>query len=628
MEGAGMLDRESKIPNASHFISVTWQWNHILGRSVPPVLFILMSIMFGTAAWSQTPAHFNGLLTTSTDYTCAGTVPCATWPMPPIPAPGGSYVDPTWGTTTYRLAVPSANTSGRAVSTYSRVQAWNSNDTRMFLTEATPQGYLDLYDVTTTPPTPINRILTDVGIINSASLDALWAYTDPNRVYYIPGTSSGAGHSLELRYVDVSACTPSNCTLTSHLVHTFSCMSDANTGDIPAGTVGNKIETGSGGQGGMFDKTDRYFSFTCDKVDGAGRHEIDFIRYDRQTDTVTTQIPWYHLCPGKVATGCAVWSKTGLRHNLIRMNQHPDSRFITVIWQCGARDANWSRGCGTEVFDPSYNFLGVASPYNGHQDVGYDVRGVPVLVGVGTQRLDVRDERAIEITDLTKLSATGVSYKRILLPCSYSRQTGCDSGVFLGAKSGASHISMTGSWGSLPGYGLFSTMMLAGPYRGNAPDYPPGTILGTAVSSPGDVTVTPGNMGQIGVGVVSTIDTGKDMKSVTWSNVTPSTATATFAKPHASNAPLQCLSCGDTGFGAMENFAIKIDANAPDNSPAVFYRIGRTMAIRDNDYNAEPHTAVNRDFTQITWGSTWNEDPTNSLYPVYGFWTKLSSPTH
>jgi hypothetical protein len=50
------------------------------------------------------------------------------------------------------------------------------------------------------------------------------------------------------------------------------------------------------------------------------------------------------------------------------------------------------------------------------------------------------------------------------------------------------------------------------------------------------------------------------------------------------------------------------------------------MAIRDNEYNAEPHTAVNRDFTQIVWGSTWNTDPTSSLFPVYGFWTSLKPP--
>ena len=121
------------------------------------------------------------------------------------------------------------------------------------------------------------------------------------------------------------------------------------------------------------------------------------------------------------------------------------------------------------------------------------------------------------------------------------------------------------------------------------------------------------------------MDTGANMESVTWTAVTPTTATATFQKAHAGTAAVNCLSCGETGFGAMENFAVKIDTTAPDNSNAVFWRIGRTMAIRDNEYNAEPHSAVNRDFSQILWASTWNVDP-GSSGPVYGLWTKLSSP--
>jgi hypothetical protein len=494
----------------------------------------------------------------------------------------------------------------------------------MFMTDLTGDS-LDLYDATTTPPTPINRITTDLGTYvypDSFDSDALWgnAAADKNLIFF--QGSSGSPYGLSLMYVDVSACTPSNCQLHANIVHTFSCTTDSNTNDLPAGTLGNKIETGSGGQGGMFDKTDRYFSFTCDKADGNGRHEIDFIRYDRQSDTVTTQEKWYNVCPGQTPSGCAVWSKTGLRHNLIRMNQHPDSRFITVIWQCGARDATWMRGCGTEVFDPSYNFLGLASPYDGHQDVGFDVNGVPVLVGVGTQRLDLMDERAIEITNLTTLSTTGPTYKRILLPCSYSRQPTCTS-TYLGDKAGASHVSMT-AW-DLPGYALFSTMMMAGPYRGTAPDYPLGTTLGTAISGPGIVTVTPASMSQIAPGIVSTVGTGTGMESVTWTSVTPSSATAAFTKVHAATDVVKCLSCGDTGFGAMENFAVKIDTTVPDNSTAQFWRIGRTMAIRDNNYDAEPHSTVNRDFTQITWGSTWNVDPATST-SINGYWTRLLSP--
>ena len=569
----------------------------------------------------EAPPQFANLPTTEDDHTCAGNANCPSWPMPPMPAPGGSFTDPEYGTTIWRLATPPAVTDGEVMSTYSRVQAWSSDNHWMFGTSS--QGYAVLYDATTTPPTPINVITPDVGLMLPVSLDVLWSNTDPHRLYYVPNRSSG--HGLELRYVDISQCNRDNCNLTSTLVHTFACTSDAVGGDIAAGLPGNQIETGSGAQGGMFDKTDRYFSFSCDLVDGTGRHEIDFVRYDREKDKVTHQDKWYRVCPGQVPTGCGTWTTTGLRRNLFRMNQHPDSRFITVIWQGGARDANWTRGLGVEAFDPDYNYLGVVLPYNGHQDNGYDINGIPVFVGMGSYRNDLSDERAISVTDLTQVAADRQTYKRFLLPCSYSRQPTC-SGTSLSGKHGASHISMT-AWNA-PGLGEVSTMIMAGPGFGSTPpQYPPGTTLGTDVQA-GTATVTLASMAQIAPGVVSTIDTKTNMESVTWTATTATTATAVFTKPHTAAAAVSCLSCGDTGFAAMENFAALIDSKAADNSNIQYWRIGRTMAIRDGDYNAEPHTAVNRDFTQILFGSTWNVDPiTNGK--TYGFWMKLgeSSPT-
>jgi hypothetical protein len=387
----------------------------------------------------------------------------------------------------------------------------------------------------------------------------------------------------------------------------------------------------------MFDKTDTYFSFTCDHVDTNGRHEIDFIRYDRLTDKVTFQTKWYNVCGQSASTyqNCPAWQNvtsggTNPAHdtNLMRMNQHPTHGYITVVWQassaqCGSTNSQWHRGCGTEIFGDTYGFLGPAANRNVHQDVGYDVNGVPVFVQVGAAEGDIKDERALTITNLTTLSKTAVVAKRILLPCSYSRQPGCDSGQYLYDKAGASHISMTGTWGSVPGYGLLSTMEMAG--AGYWPAYyPKGTALGTAVSGPGTVTVTPASMSEIGVGVVSTVGSSKaNLESVTWTAVTSTTAKATFKYAHAATDTVTCLSCGDTGFAAMENVAIKIDTQAADSSNAIFYRLGRTMGIRNQTYNAEPHTAVNRDFTQFVWGSTWNQDPANSGVKVYGFWTKL-----
>jgi len=165
---------------------------------------------------------------------------------------------------------------------------------------------------------------------------------------------------------------------------------------------------------------------------------------------------------------------------------------------------------------------------------------------------------------------------------------------------------------------------MAGPQIGFAPSYPAGTTLGRAVH-PGKVTVFPTSMSHIGVGVISMVDTGASSEAVRWTTVNRKTATTVFTKAHAANAAVKCLSCGDTGWGSMENVAIKIDSAAADESTAQFWRIGRTMAIRDNTYDAEPHSTVNRDFTQIIWGSTWNTDPV-SYTSVNGYWTQLLPP--
>jgi hypothetical protein len=589
--------------------------------------FLAALVLSSVICRAQVPSQFKGLLTTKTDYTCVGVVPCPTWPMPPNPGKGGSYFDPTWGTTTWELNVPSAASGHNVIPTYNRVQSFSSDNKHLFLTEGNGQQSLDLYDATTTPPTPINRITTTDGtLINSYSGDANWSNTVPTRIYYVPwglGVYGGAG--LQLRYVDVSTCTTKSCVLTPTTVHTFSCKSDSYFPD-GAGLPGNLIETGSGAQGGMFDLTDTYFSFTCDIANGNGRGEIDFIRYNRGTDTVTTQEKWYQVCPGNVPSGCGVWASDELAHkgyNMIRMNQHPSANYITVVWQCAK--APWVKGCGSEAYGPTYNLLGPISGGNYHQDNGFDVHGVPVWVGVGGSTGYSMDYYSLTVVNLTTLSMSGFTGKTLKLPCSFAYMGpnpcgGSAGGRFLNAKVSASHVSMTGTWGSVPGYALMSTMSLAGSNGAYVVDVPAATTLGTPVRSPGVTTVTPGSMANIGVGTQQVIDFGNaNAETVTVAGVTSSTFTATFAKTHTAAAPVSNLTAGDSGPYAMEDIAVKIDTTAADGSTAQVWRLGRTMSLRDADYNAEPHTTVNRDWTAYVWGSNWNTDNGR----VNSFWTRL-----
>jgi N-acetylneuraminic acid mutarotase len=295
-------------------------------------------------------------------------------------------------------------------------------------------------------------------------------------------------------------------------------------------------------------------------------------------------------------------------------------------------DQKWVRSCGTEVFDGTpgneYAFRGPASSYLAHQDLGYDVNGEPVFVMMSTQRGDTKDYRALEITDLSTVTPTAITSKRILMPCSFDYiGASCDSGVFVSNDKDQGHISLQGTSGPLKGYALLSTFSMAGPAQGSDVLFPPKTTLGADVASAGTATVAPVSMTQVGSGVASVIGFGTaNAEVVNWMATTAATATATFTKPHSASETVSCLSCGSTGWAAMELLAIKIDTTAVDNSNAVFWRIGRTHGIRDGNYNCEAHATVNRDFTQMIWGSSWDRDcQANSALDTY--WMPLTSAT-
>jgi hypothetical protein len=362
---------------------------------------------------------------------------------------------------------------------------------------------------------------------------------------------------------------------------------------------------------------------------------------------VTAQKKWYAQCPGQVPSGCAIWSDPSGEdphqgYNMFRMAQHPNANYITVAWLC-SEDLNSAvtRGCGTEAFDPNLNFLGYISVENVHQDNGFDVNGVPVWVGQETSVGNPTDYYSLEVTNLTTLSTTQITSSQLQLPCPYIYSgTPCPTHPFLNAKF--DHVSMTGTYGSTPGFALVSTGTQAGENSVNI-DVPAVTTLGTAVSSAGVHTVTPGSMASIAVGTQQLIDCGPvssgcsgypQAETVTVTAVTSTTFTANFAKTHTSSATVGNLSVGDTGPYAMENIAVKIDVTAASGSAAQIWRLGRVMSIRDADYDAEAHTFVNRNWTAYVWGANWNTDGAlaNAYYTnLSGLpnftWTQTISPS-
>jgi hypothetical protein len=598
-----------------------------LWLSLAPFLFAATAV----AQLSNFPS--TAITTSSADLTCVGvaTPACPTWPMPPIPTPGSSYVDPNYGTTTWRMQAPSANTGGNNSPCYSRVQGFNANNHYMIAPENTVEQ-TDLFDATTTPPTPINRITTSDGSwINCVSGDAQWSFTVPNRLYYI-GAFQLTG-SLQLRYVDVTSCTTSNCVLTPVTVHDFAADNVGGTGHActsdsyfpgGAGISGNQIDIGSGGQGNFGDATDIHFIFSCEYVGESGRGAIDLIAYNASTDTVTTQKKWYTICPGSVPSGCVEWAT--YHWNIYRMNQHPDGVHAEILWQTGGADSAWAIGTGTEFYTQTFTLLGPVAGYDGHNDTGYDVNGIPVYVGVGGgQAPGDAAYSSVTVANLNTLSPTGVVAKYFTLPCTFAYLGSNPCGFtspFLGAKVNGTHVSMTGTWGSTPGYALYSTMILAGQQGQGNVDSPTATTLGTAVTSAGVHTVTPASMATIGVGTQQLVDFGSaNIETVSVTAATSTTFTANFVNTHLTTAPVSNLSAGDTGFAAMELLALKIDSTATNGSAIQFWRLGRAMSIRDTDYGAEPHAFVSRNWEAYMWGSNWNTDVVGD---VYAYYTQLS----
>ena len=136
---------------------------------------------------------------------------------------------------------------------------------------------------------------------------------------------------------------------------------------------------------------------------------------------------------------------------------------------------------------------------------------------------------------LDTLSLTSYTAKQIQLPCTYAFVSSppCSGGTNLYYKQGAPHISLTGTWSTVPGYGLFSNMMIdAGAGEGFNPDYPYATTLGTAVTTYGEPHCNPGAMANIATGTQQFIGQGTaNAETVTVTGTAGSTFTATFTKP-------------------------------------------------------------------------------------------------
>jgi hypothetical protein len=436
-----------------------------VGRLISGLPFTILSVT-GTSFTASTPLFVHATATTTTDSATAALA----WSGP---SAGGSQLDATWGTTTYRAPLPtdcpstSYNSSGNCATQvrgwtvdYSKTVSWSSDGHFYIMMDAS--GWVYLYDSSGGPPyTFLRRINTSTlatnpdcsagGGLYGDNSDWNWANVPSTHTLYYVGCPSATGNHTQLKSIDAS-----NWAAGGTIVRDFATEAAALGGD----TVTEDRE-------GNASDDDNIWSFGV-RLNSTGLLK-GVIRWNRSTNTVVSKtvgaggLCGASACPGDIPK-IANWVGTS-----------PSGNYTIINQQCGGHNYTWVRGCGTEVFDSSLNYLGVASVSNNHGDVGYDVNGVEVYVTIPDD-LAENDYYQVQMTKLAAVapamptctgSANGcwggfmppAGSRTVSFPCSYNwagPSVGCPTGGVNVLRGKSYTISMRATQGSGKGYMLFS----------------------------------------------------------------------------------------------------------------------------------------------------------------------------
>ncbi len=156
--------------------------------------FVLVAACVGMAA-TMLPARLTGQTTLKTDY---GTYPEPA--LPTLPAAGGTFVDPTFGTTIMRLTDSNDGSDCRVE--YSYWPTVNVDSTRV--KALCVNGGTDRTRIWTFDPTGFKRGTSILMPMLPQSYDTIWSASDPNIVY---------GHSITSLLVAFNASTQTTTTI-------------------------------------------------------------------------------------------------------------------------------------------------------------------------------------------------------------------------------------------------------------------------------------------------------------------------------------------------------------------------------------------------------------------------------
>jgi len=427
------------------------------------ILFALLLITAHLVAQTL-PPQFSGLLTNSTDYTTSGS-----WTTPTIPSPGSSYTDSIFGIQANRIPSPTScptnsnyNPSGLCSITttklnvdYAKTVPWSVDDTYYVATDIS--GWVYLYSRSSEGVYTFIRWLQtwntsygstrDYGMGQSLEGDfSNWnwannASSSPHTIYYT-GSSISNSNRFELKAYNAD-------TDTITVVHDFtSTIATVNGWGTCAGTATSIDITRQGNQS----DNDRYWAMNV--TNGTSDVDCAVLVYDKAEDSV---IALQTTAAGGI---CGTSACAYLVHAL---TVSPLGDYVIISWGSGGSryDQNWVRGTGSEVWNNTLTYLGVASADDDHGDVGFDVNGLEVWVSQSSTQYGYGNY-AFGMCNLANVNATpGVGGCRTYLsvPCSWSNST-CPVGGNI--RSNGWFVSMRGSHGAAQGWMLLSTQTVGG----------------------------------------------------------------------------------------------------------------------------------------------------------------------
>jgi hypothetical protein len=478
------------------------------------------------------------------------------------------------------------------VPSYSMRQAWNLDQSEFYVFSAGGGGAAYFYR--NTSPLAFDFEFVS-GSFSSTNGDETWSHSDPGKIVWMNNTLSPP----QMQQLDITTKTVSK-------IHTY----DITGAECPSGT--HYVNNGGSGNPSS---DDRYWAQGCSANGITTTTRI--IVYDKVLDSVVSQRDITAIC--------------GAPQPIDWLGMSPSGNWIIVAWASATPyEDTWTTCRGVELFDrATITSQGMIFSTDSHNDVGYDANGYEVMVAPHCSRLVHESNSGYWSMTVTRLSdvhappygtTTATSYvRRYLMPCTfYSALSGTDpyTGCTGSSANGINYWHVSGRAAeNLDTYGLFLISTYA--YNQN----PAAEQAGWGRSE----------------NFVASIDsTWPSQIVMTTSAQTPSGNVLHFASTAPTGGLYTLLAGGQmyvsgthiadnttiTSFGSTSvTLSNDVTGSVSSGAPITFFmhipfrRISRTAATRyggtlaqctgGDDYWQEPHSTVNRTFTQILFASSW-----------------------